>query len=87
VGVSRIRLIIGAISLKGFDGPDGKALVDGLERALAQTVADPTVRADSTRSYRQPVLRLGQAPLAPGPAGARRFGRNLATAIGKGLKP
>ena len=87
MGVSRINLTIDQLVLRGFEPADGKALVEGLQRELERVLADPTSRADWAYSRRTPVLRLGSLPLELGTAGARKFGGNVARAIGKGLKP
>jgi hypothetical protein len=85
--MSRIRMTIGEISLKGFDRHEGRALIEGLKGELARVLSDPLTRVEWARSHRTPILRLGNAPLAAGSAGAGKFGRNMAHAIGKGLKP
>jgi hypothetical protein len=81
--VRRVRLTIDSIVFKGFDPADRKAVVEGLERQLAEAVAG---RPD-WHSHRRPVLRLGRLPFEPGPSGARKFGWNAANEIGRGLKP
>jgi hypothetical protein len=85
--MSRIRLTIDALSLKGFDAADSRALVEGLKRELTRTLTDPVARAAWARAHRTPVLRLGQIPIEAGSAGSRKFGRAMAQSIGKGLKP
>ena len=85
--MSRIRLTIDALSLKGFDAVDSRALVEGLKRELAHTLSDPVARATWARAHRTPVLRLGQMPIEAGSVGSRKFGRAIAKSIGKGLKP
>jgi hypothetical protein len=87
VGVSRIRLSIDRLVLRGFEPGDRKALVEGLRSELSRVLADPATRAKWARPHRTPVLRLGRMPLDPGPAAASKFGRGVARAIGKGLKP
>ena len=85
--MSRIRVTIDALTLKGFDGADGRALVEGLRSELTRVLADPLTRDEWVRSHRTPVLRLGQLPLESGGGGNRKFGRALAQRIGRGLKP
>jgi hypothetical protein len=85
--MSRIRLTIDEIVLRGFAREDGHIVVEGLRSELARVLADPVARAAWARSHRTPVLRLGQIPIEAGPPGARKFGRGMAHAIGKGLKP
>ena len=61
--MSRIRLTIDALSLKGFDAADSRALVEGFKRELTRTLSDPVARAAWVRAQRTPVLRLGQIPI------------------------
>jgi hypothetical protein len=85
--MSRIRLTIDALALKGFDAADSRALVEGLRSELARVLADPMGRAEWARSHRTPVLGLGRIPIGTGSSGSRQFGKGMARAIGKGLKP
>lgn len=85
--MSRIRVTIDALTLKGFDPADGRALIEGLRSELTRVLADPLTRAEWARSHRTPVLRLGQIPIESGSAGSRKFGQGMARAIGRGLKP
>jgi hypothetical protein len=85
--VSRVRITIDRLVLKGLEPADRKALVEGLQAELSQVLSDPAGRAAWGRSHRTPVLRLGSMPIEPGPSGGRKFGSRLARAIGKGLKP
>jgi len=85
--VSRIRLSIDQLVLKGFEPGDRNALVEGLESELSRLLADPATRAEWARSHRTPVLRLGRMPVESGPAAARKFGARVARAIGTGLRP
>ena len=85
--MSRIRVTIDELVLKGIEAGDRNALVDGLRSELARVLADPAARAEWARTHRTPVLRLGSMPLEPGRAGGRKFGTGIARAIGRGLKP
>lgn len=87
MGVSRIALTIDRLVLRGFDADDRKALVEGLQSELSHVLADYGQRTKWARSHRTPVLRLGGMPLESDLAGARKLGRGVAAAIGKGLKP
>jgi hypothetical protein len=87
VGVSRIRLSIDQLVLRGFEPGDRNALVEGLQAELSRVLADPATRAEWARSHRTPILRLGKLPFEPGPAGARNLGRGIARGTGRGLKP
>jgi hypothetical protein len=85
--MSRIRVTIDRIVLKGMESADRNALVQSLRSELSRVLSDPTTRAEWARPHRTPVLKLGRMPLEPGPAGGRKFGSGMARAIGKGLKP
>ena len=85
--MSRVRVTIHQLVLKGLEPADRKALVEGLQGELAQVLSDPVARAAWAHSHRTPVLRLGRLPLEPGPSGGRKFGKQVARAVGRGLKP
>ena len=87
MGVSRIRVTIDELVLKGIAAGDRNALVDGLRSELARVLSDPAARAEWAGTHRTPLLRLGQLPLESGPSGGRKFGKSMARAIGRGLKP
>ncbi len=85
--MSRIRVTIDEIGLKGFAPAERKALVEGLQGELARVLADPTTRSASARSFRKPALRLGQMAFEPGSSGGRKLGQGMARAMSKRLKP
>ena len=85
--MSRVRLTIDQLILKGMEPSDRNALVEGLKGELSQVLSDPAARAEWARSHRTPVLRLGRLPIEPGPSGGRTFGKQMARAVGRGLKP
>jgi hypothetical protein len=87
VFVSRVRVDIDRLVLKGFDPADRYALTQGLETELARILAASMRRGDPARSHRTPVMRLGRVALEPGAAGNRRLGQSIAQAIGGKLKP
>jgi hypothetical protein len=87
VGVSRIHLTIDRLVLNGLDRADSKALVETLQTELSEMLSDRRTRAQWARAHRTPVLKLGRMPLEAGTAGARRLGKQMARALGKGLKP
>jgi len=87
VGVSRVRLTIDRLVLNGFQPLEAKALARALESQLSHLLTDTAARRDWARPHRTPVLRLGRMPLDAGTAGAQTFGRALANAVGRGLKP
>jgi hypothetical protein len=84
--MSRIRLSIDQLTLRGFEPAERTAIIDGLKTELARVLADPAARA-AWKSRRTPVLRLGKLPFQPGPSGSRNFGGSVARAIGKSVKP
>jgi hypothetical protein len=85
--MTRIRVSIDRLVLKGFEPGQRKPLVEALQSELSRMLADPASGFDGARSHRTPVLRLGRMPIAPGESGSRTFGGKVAQGIGKGLKP
>ena len=83
--MSRIRVSIDELALKGFEAADARVLVDVLRSELARVLSDPLTRAGWARSRRTPVLRIGAIPKQTGTSGSRKFARGLANAIGKGM--
>lgn len=83
----RVTLNIDRLVLRGVDPLNQRALVDGLKAELARVLADPATQLSLQPSRRTPVVRLGQMPMEPGLAGARKFGGGLARAIAKGGRP
>lgn len=84
--MSRIRLTIDALTLRGFESPQGRAVAEALRSELAHALADPAFY-ESAQSHRTPVLRMGPIPIDTGPAGGPKLGRRVAQGIAKGLKP
>jgi hypothetical protein len=84
--MSRFRVNIDSLVLKGLDADARNALVEGLRAELARVLSDPTARGMWTRSQRTPVLRLGRMTLEPGATGGLALGRGVARAIAKGGK-
>ncbi len=85
--MSRIRLNIDRLVLNGFDPREGKALAGALESQLQQVLAVTATRNEWARPHRTPVLKLGRIQIQPGATGAGSFGRQMANAVGRGLKP
>jgi len=85
--MSRVRVTIDQLVLKGLEPAERNALVEGLQRELSQVLSDPAARAEWARSHRTRLLRLGRLPLEPGPSGGMKFGKQIARAVGRGLKP
>jgi len=84
--MSRIRLNIDRVVLKGVEPGEGKAMVEALRAELTRVLSNGTLQTEGLRSYRTPVLKLGRKPLQPGVGGARKFGTGLAKTIQNGLK-
>jgi hypothetical protein len=84
--MSRIRVTIDRIALRGMGAGEGRALVEGLQGELSRILADPAARSGVT-SRRTPVLRLGGLPMGAGSTGGRTMGKGIARAIGRSLKP
>ncbi len=61
--MSRIRVNIDSLVLKGLDPDARQALVQGLRTELTRVLSDPAARTTWTRSRRTPVLKLGRVPL------------------------
>jgi hypothetical protein len=85
--MSRIRVTIDQIVLRGVEADARRPLIEGLQAELSRLLADPAGRAEWAHSRRTPLLRLGRLAMEPAPAGARKFGVGVARAIGRGLKP
>jgi hypothetical protein len=85
--MSRIRLNIDHLVLKGFEPLEGKELANALETELQHVLANPARRGEWARSHRTPVLKLGRMPRQAGTSGASKFGKEVANAVGRGLKP
>lgn len=85
--MSRIRLNIEQLVLNGFEPREGKAVAKALEAQLHHVLANPVTSGEWARSHRTPVMKLGRMPIAEGTAGASRFGKQVANAVERGLKP
>jgi hypothetical protein len=85
--MSRITLTIDQLVLKGFETAEGKALAQALEAQLAEALAQPAMRGGWEHSRSATAMRLGRMSLETGTTGARKFGRQAAYAVARGLKP
>jgi hypothetical protein len=85
--MSRIRMEIDRLVLNGFQPLKAKALSEAFQSQLSEALSDRGTRAEWAGSHRTPVLKLGNMPLEAGTAGSRTFGRKLAQAVRRGLKP
>jgi hypothetical protein len=85
--MSRIRLNIERLVLNGFEPLEGKALANALEAQLQHVLVNPATRGEWARSHRTTVLKLGRMPIQTGASGSTKFGKQVANAVGGGLKP
>jgi hypothetical protein len=85
--MSRITVTIDKLVLRGVDPSNSKGLIEGLRAELSQSLSQPTTNADRPVAQSQLVMKLGRMPLGEGNAGGRKFGRQLARKITRGLQP
>jgi hypothetical protein len=85
--MTRIRLNLDRLILRGVEPLEAKALAETLQSQLLELLAERERRKQWARSHRTPLLKLGRIPLQAGITGARKFGAQMADAIGRGLKP
>jgi hypothetical protein len=85
--MSRIRVNIDKVALRGMGPEMQRAFVASLEKELHRILGEPAGRAVWAGSHRTPALRLPRVVLEPGSAGAGKLGTQVARGIGKGLKP
>jgi hypothetical protein len=86
--MSRVRVTIDELALKGLEPLQRQALVEGLRAELSRVLKDPASRRAWARAHRTPVIKLGPMTLEPGIAGGVKFGSGLARGIIAGkLKP
>jgi ATPase family associated with various cellular activities (AAA) len=86
VGVSRVRVTIDRLVLKGLDPAQQRALVEGLQGELARVLGEPWARGDWTDPRYMPVLRFGRMQAKPGKSGGRTLGLGIGGGIARGLK-
>jgi hypothetical protein len=84
--MSRVRVTIDRLALKGFERGREKAFAEGLQAELARSLGDPAARADLAQSRRMAVLRVGPLPHEPGAAGMRTLAGGISTAIAGAVK-
>ena len=85
--MSHIRVNIDRLVINGLEPGNAKALADELQAQLSRVLSDRTERAAWARSHRTPLLKLPQMSLKPGLGGGRKLGKQIAQAVGRGLKP
>jgi hypothetical protein len=79
--MSRVRVTIDVLALKGLEPVARRALVDGLRTELSRVLSDPADRRAWAGAHRTPVIKLAQLTLEPGAPGGRKLGVKLAGAI------
>lgn len=84
--MSRVIVRIDRVVLKGLEAMNAGAVMEDFQKELSRVLADPATRPKWACSYRTPVLRLGRLSLQAAPSGGKKFGNEMARAIGKGLK-
>jgi hypothetical protein len=84
--MSKIRLNIDRLVLNGFESLEGEALSEAMRSQLSQILSERAARAEWARSHRTPVIKLGRMPSEAGTAGASRLGRQVASAMVRGMK-
>jgi hypothetical protein len=85
--MSKIRVTIDRLVLRGLDPAARHAFVTGLKTELTRGLADAAQHADLANSRQTPVLRLGRVSLDPGVGGARKLGGQVAKGVIRGIKP
>ena len=85
--MSRIRVTIDQVALKGFEAGAGRSVMEALKAELSEMLTDPEQRARWGRSRHTPVWRLGRIAFQPGTSGSRQLGGAIARDIGKRLEP
>lgn len=85
--MSSIRVNIDRLVLRGVEPLQGKTLAAALQSHLYEVLGDRSTSTEWARSHRTPVLKLGRIPLEAGSIEANKFGKQVAQAVGKGLKP
>jgi hypothetical protein len=78
---------IDRLVLQGFEPVEGNALAEALQSQLSEVLSNRATRTDWARPHRTPVLKLGRMSLETGTVGARQFAKQVARAVGRGLKP
>jgi hypothetical protein len=85
--MSRIRLNIDKLVLRGLDPAVRHAFVASLKSELEGILAEPVPRAAWARTQCTPVVRLGRMNLEPGTTGAGKLGAQVARGISGRLRP
>ena len=83
--MSRVRVRIDQIAVRGLDSAASAAVIDGLRLELARALRDASTLPP--RSHRTPVMKLAPLTLQPGNSGARQLGVKAAGAIARKVRP
>jgi hypothetical protein len=83
--MSRIRVTIDRLVLRGMERAEVTALADSLRTQLAQVLRKVAAEQGWKSSRRTPLIKL-QMQWESGLPGARKLGAGMARAIGKSLK-
>jgi hypothetical protein len=83
--MSRMRVHIDHIAVRGLDAAAADAAIEGLRLELARLLREPS--ALPARPQRTPVMKVGPVPLRTGSAGARQLGVSAAGAIARKVRP
>lgn len=83
--MSRVRVRIDRISVRGLDAAASSAVIDGLRAELARVLRDASTLP--AHSHRTPIMKLAPLTLQPGNAGARQLGVQAAGAISRKVRP
>jgi hypothetical protein len=84
VGVSKTRIFIDSLRLKGFRYEDRLEVAEGLKNELARVLSNSGVANRISLPRRVSVLRLGRMQMEAG-VGARQVGKRLGGVIGTGI--
>jgi hypothetical protein len=84
--MSRVRVKIGHIVLRGLDPADRQPLLDGLKSELSRLLANRANEVRSARLRHMPVLYMRGLSSQPGASGANKLGGAIARGIGSGVK-
>lgn len=83
--MSRVRVRIDQIAVRGLDAAASSAVIEGLRVELARVLRNAS--ALPVRSHRTPVMKLAPLSLQTGTAGARQLGVQAAGAIARKVRP
>jgi|HubBroStandDraft_1064217.scaffolds.fasta_scaffold1982821_2 hypothetical protein len=82
--MSRYRVNIDRLTLRGLDAAQRRAVVESLQSELPRILAE--AGSGAVKARRVPVLRLHGLTLMPGAAGGQRIGAGIARAVGRSVR-